>query len=126
MEMDNERARSKQVVVAVTSDLLARARLEDAAARAGVMLEIARADVLAERLAALRPDLVVLDLDAGRTELLGRVDAALSEGVTPPRIVGFISHVDKDLAAAAAEAGCEVVARGKFWRGLAELLAGEG
>lgn len=112
-------------VVAVTTDLLARARLEDAAARAGSRLEIASVTSLQERLAVVRPSVLILDLDAGREALLETVRSARAAGVVPARVVGFFSHVDKELGAAAVAAGCEAFPRGKFWRGLEALLSGE-
>lgn len=114
-----------QVIVAVSGDLMARARLEDAAARAGARLEMASVDTFTEKLRAFRPDLLVLDLDAGRDKVLQRLEEARSHGFLPGRVVGFVSHVDVELAATARAAGCEVTARGKFWRTLSELLSGD-
>jgi phosphoketolase len=40
--------------------------------------------------------------------------------------VGFLSHVQKDLAVAAREAGCDrIVARSAFTRDLPRILAGD-
>jgi hypothetical protein len=40
-------------------------------------------------------------------------------------VVGFLSHVQKDLAVAARESGCDrVMARSAFTRDLPEILAG--
>lgn len=110
-----------RLAIVVSIDLLARSRIEDAAARAGWRLESARADDLVERLASARPNLLVLDLDAGGRALLDEV-AAAGEAL-PPRVVGFFSHVDAELRAAAVAAGCEAMPRGKFWRTLPDLLA---
>jgi AmiR/NasT family two-component response regulator len=115
-----------QVVVAVTGDLMARARLEDAAARAGVRLVTASTDSFAEKLHAFRPDLLIVDLDAGREKLLTRLDEARAHGFLPGRVIGFVSHVDVDLAEAARAVGCEAMARGGFWRSLPGLLSGGG
>ena len=113
-----------QVIVAVSGDLMARARLEDAAARAGARLEMASVNTFTEKLRSFRPDLLVLDLDAGRDKVLQRLEEARSHGFLPPRVVGFVSHVDVELAATARAAGCEPMPRGKFWRVLTDLLAG--
>jgi hypothetical protein len=61
-------------------------------------------------------DLVVVDLSrAGVLEALRQVDA---------RTIGFGSHVDRELLAAAREAGCdEVLPRSKFFARIGELLA---
>jgi hypothetical protein len=115
-----------QVVVAVSGDLMARARLEDAAARAGARLEIASVDTFTEKLRSFRPNLLIVDLDTGRDKVLQRIEEAGAHGFLPVRVVGFVSHVDVALTAAARAAGCEPMARGKFWRSLAELFAGDG
>jgi DNA-binding response OmpR family regulator len=122
MTKERDEHSAETVVVAVTTDLLARSRLEDAATRAGWRLEIATAQSLDERLDALQPAMLVLDLDAGRTELLSGIEAARSAGLLPARVIGFLSHVDAELTAAARAAGCETMPRGKFWRALPDPL----
>jgi DNA-binding response OmpR family regulator len=114
-----------QVIVAVSGDLMARARLEDAAARAGARLEMASTDTFTEKLRSLRPDLLLLDLDAGRDKVLQRLTEARAHGLFSGRVIGFVSHVDQELSAAARAAGCEPMPRGRFWRELQGLLAGE-
>lgn len=103
---------------------MARARLEDASARAGVRLEVASLDSFSEKLRTFHPDLLILDLDTGREKALARLDELRGRAFLPERIVGFMSHVDVALAEAARAAGCEAIARGKFWRRLPELLSG--
>jgi hypothetical protein len=115
---------TKHVALLVSVDLLARSRLEDAAARAGWRVETSAGDKLVERLGAARVDLLVLDLDSAGSELLTRLPDADASGVLPERVVGFFSHVDTELAAAARAAGCEAMPRGKFWRSLPALLSG--
>ncbi|MDQ3570764.1 MAG: hypothetical protein M3396_09140 [Actinomycetota bacterium] len=68
-------------------------------------------------LAATPADLVVLDLSRpGVLEALTDLGGA--------RTVGFASHVDHELLAAAAAAGCdEVLPRSRFFARLGELLA---
>jgi hypothetical protein len=115
---------TKRVAIVVSVDLLARSRIEDAAARAGWTVELATAPALSERLASSRADLLVLDLDAGGKALLDQV-AAGDRDLLPERVVGFYSHVDTELGAAAADAGCDAMPRGKFWRTLPELLSSD-
>jgi DNA-binding response OmpR family regulator len=112
------------VAILVSDDLLARSRLEDAAARAGWRLEVARAGDLVARVAASDAELLVLDLDAGGRELLHGVSEAGKRGQMPARVVGFFSHVDAALGEAARAAGCDAMPRGKFWRALPVLLGG--
>jgi hypothetical protein len=62
-------------------------------------------------------DLIVVDL--GRPGVL----AVLGDLAVP--VIGFASHVDRELLAAARAAGCErVLARSAFFANVAELLAG--
>jgi hypothetical protein len=63
-------------------------------------------------------DVVVVDLSRpGVLEVLGEL--------TGVRTVGFGSHVDEDLLAAATAAGCaEVLPRSRFFARLPELLGG--
>lgn len=116
-------------VVAAVEDLLFRSKISETAAGLGVEALFPRSPE--KLLAAVRrspPDLLILDLNSHRFEplaLLASVqeDAAL-RGVPT---VGFLSHVQKDLAVAAREAGCErIMARSAFTRDLPRILAGGG
>ena len=101
-------------VVAYVPDLMDRSRL---AAVAGIELTVVRSpDQLAE--AARAADLVVVDLSRP-----GVLDA-LAAGLGAP-VVGFASHVDRDLLAAAAAAGCpDPLPRSRFFGHVAEILGG--
>lgn len=68
-----------------------------------------------------QPDVVVLDLDALGAEGATRW-VALTGG--KPRIVGFFSHVDKELEHRALGLGIETFRRGRFWRAAADILEG--
>ena len=68
-------------------------------------------------------DLLVLDLDRGRDRALDAVAAAREAGLTPAKVVAFVSHVDDDLVQAARRAGVDAWPRGRFWRSLEELLS---
>lgn len=66
-------------------------------------------------------DLVIVDLGRpGVLDVLGGLD----QRAVP--VIGFASHVDRDLMAAARGAGCtHVLARSAFFKRVGELLAGE-
>ena len=102
---------------------MARARLEQAAGDAGLSVATAPPERLDDALRAHEPDVVILDLDAGGRELLDRLEEARTGGALRARVVGYFSHVDADLGAAARAAGCEALPRGRFWRALPEVLA---
>lgn len=112
----------KTVVVAVAADLSARARLDGAAGRAGVELVTVKARDMTAALRAARADLLVLDLDEGREQVLEQLAAARAEGVVPDQVVGYFSHVDEDLGAAAQQSGCAALPRGRFWRTVEDLF----
>lgn len=99
-------------VVALVPDLMDRSKL----ARLGEVevVHVRRAEELVATAAA--GDLVVVDLSRP-----GVLDA-LRAGV-PGTVVGFASHVDTDLIAAARAAGCaEVLPRSAFFARLADRL----
>jgi hypothetical protein len=109
-------------VLFVGGDLMAKSRLVDAASRTGVAFESTRVDDFLDALGKTHPSLVVIDLDEGRERALQAVGAAFASDPPPRRIVGYYSHVDRELGEAAHEAGCEAWPRGRFWSSLDQLL----
>jgi PleD family two-component response regulator len=71
-------------------------------------------------------DLLVVDLNSARFEPLTLLKSVSSDEATRDvPTVGFLSHVQKDLAVAAREAGCDrVIARSAFTKDLPRILAG--
>lgn len=119
----------EQKVLAAVEDLLFRSKISETADTLGIEARFPRSRE--KLLAAARedpPDLIVLDLAAGRFEPLDLVralksDAALKDVET----VGFLPHVEKDLALAARESGCDrIMARSAFTKDLPELLSTAG
>ena len=106
----------------VGADLMARARVEQAAAASGYSLATAPAGGLGDALRAHAADLVILDLDAGGRGVLDELERARAQGKVT-RAVGYFSHVDAGLGAAARAAGCEALPRGRFWRALPDILS---
>lgn len=106
--------------VLASDDLNARARVLAAAEGAGVDVVTTGATGFRDHLAG--SDLLILDLDRGRDEALAELAAAAGAGAAPSTVVGFLSHVDGDLARAARAAGCRAIARGRFWASLPEVL----
>lgn len=122
--MAQDRPDSQRNVLLVGSDLMARERIRSAAAH----LEMkARSAGVGELVAALRNepvDVLVLDLDEGRGDVLDELATARAEGIAPSTVVGFYSHVDRDVGVAAEAAGCTPVRRGRFWSDLPDYLKG--
>jgi CheY-like chemotaxis protein len=115
-------------VVAAIEDLLFKSKVSETATQLGIEATFPRSpNKLLDAARSSPPDLLVLDLNSHRFEplaLLARLqeDAVLRDVPT----VGFLSHVQKDLAIAAREAGCDrIMARSAFTRDLPRVLAGD-
>ena len=113
-------------VLAAVEDLLFRSKISETADQLGIEAGFHRTkEKLLEALRESPPDLLVLDLNSARFEPLDLLQTVKS-GETTQQIltVGFLSHVQKGLAVAAKEAGCDrVMARSAFTRDLPKILA---
>ena len=105
-------------LVLASSDLNARARVLEAAGGRDVI--VAPPVGFTEKLDAAV--VLILDLDEGGEAALEELKLARAAGAAPAHVIGFMSHVDRDLGRTAREAGCRAVARGRFWTHLAEIL----
>lgn len=122
--METDRPDSQRSVLYVGSDLMARERIRSAAAHLEMKDVSIDSSQLLEVLRGGPVDVLVLDLDEGRDEVLDDLRSARSEGIAPSVVLGFYSHVDRAIAEAAQEAGCTPVRRGRFWAGLPGYLGG--
>jgi PleD family two-component response regulator len=113
-------------VMAAVEDLLFRSKIAETATQLGIEASFPRSPKkLEEALEASPPDLLIVDLNSSRFEPLGLLRSVKSGGTTDVKTVGFLSHVQKDLAVAAKEAGCDrVMARSAFTKDLPKVLAG--
>jgi hypothetical protein len=107
------------ILVAVR-DLLFRSKIDAAAARLGVPIRVApRGAPLSDSIRALGEGTVLADL--GDPGVLDEVRAA--KPASRVRVVGFLGHLQEDLARAAKDAGVdEVLTRGQFVQRLDDLL----
>jgi len=107
-------------IVAYVADLLFSTRIEVTLRRLGFEVEVvAELAALEARLAAGRPEIIVLDLHSGTTaeEVLAR-----AKPLRVP-VLAFGRHTDAELLRAARRAGCaEVVARSTFVEEMADLV----
>ena len=113
-------------VLAAVEDLLFRSKISETADQLGVEASFPRNPTkLLDAIHASPPDLLVLDLNSSRFEPLRILQTVKSdENTRDVRTVGFLSHVQKDLAVAAKEAGCDrVVARSAFTKDLPKILS---
>jgi CheY-like chemotaxis protein len=114
-------------ILAAVEDLLFKSKISETASQLGIEAAFPRNPrKLLEALRESQPDLLVLDLNSARFEPLALLRSVRSDEATRDvPTVGFLSHVQKDLAVAAREAGCDrVVARSAFTRDLPRILAG--
>jgi CheY-like chemotaxis protein len=113
---------SMPVLVAVR-DLVFRSKIHAAAERLGVAVRFApRGTPLSDAARALEHGTVLADL--AEPGVLDEVREA-KRGTAGVRVVGFLGHLQVDVARAAEEAGVdEVLTRGEFVRRLDELLLG--
>lgn len=116
-------------VIAAVEDLLFKSKILETANNLGVEAVFPRKPrKVLEAIEESPPDLLILDLNSSRfepLELLKRVK--LDEATQEVPTVGFLSHVQKDLAVAAKEAGCDrIMARSAFTRDLPKIIAGDG
>ena len=101
-------------ILAAVEDLLFKSKISETASQLGIDAAFPRNPrKLLEALRESPPDLLVIDLNSARFEPLALLRSVRSDEATRDvSTVGFLSHVQKDLAVAAREAGCDrVVAR---------------
>ncbi|CAN5228515.1 MAG: hypothetical protein WKF53_00140 [Rubrobacter sp.] len=114
-------------ILAAVEDLLFKSKISETASQLGIDAAFPRNPrKLLEALRESPPDLLVIDLNSARFEPLALLRSVRSDEATRDvSTVGFLSHVQKDLAVAAREAGCDrVVARSAFTKDLPRILAG--
>lgn len=118
---------AQRVVLAAVEDLMFRGKVSATADALDIEASFPRsAKKLLEAAAQSPPDLFVLDLNSARYEPLKLVESLKEDPATKNvPVVGFLSHVQKDLAVAARQAGCDrVMARSAFTKDLPEILSG--
>lgn len=114
-------------IVAAMEDLLFKSKILETANSLEIEAKFPRStNKLLDALRDSPPDLLVLDLNSSRFEPLELLRTVKSD----PELeniptVGFLSHVQRDLALSARESGCDkVVARSAFTKNLPEILGG--
>jgi DNA-binding NarL/FixJ family response regulator len=109
-------------VVALMDDLFFQMKLAETAKQLGVEVKVATNSEAFMGLMAGDPKLVIVDLNA-RSQPLQAIEK-LRQARKDVRVVGFLSHVQTELAAQAKAAGCdEVLPRSSFTQNLAAILS---
>ena len=117
-----------RTVLAAVEDLLFKSKISETAETLGIEARFPRSkEKILDSLRESQPDLLILDLNSARFEPLTLLRTVSTDDTTKGiPTVGFLSHVQKDLAVAARESGCDkVMARSAFTRDLPKIL-GEG
>jgi CheY-like chemotaxis protein len=111
-------------VVALVEDLIFLSRIRETAKAVGVTVNTGDTINCVASIAQARPQAILLDLNSRRLAAVDCARALKADPVTRQiPIVGFVSHVQSDLIAAARAAGCDLVlARSAFSRQLPDLL----
>jgi CheY-like chemotaxis protein len=124
--MVNENAQAATDVLALADDLFFQAKLAETARKLGVSLKTvstgaALVGALEGAASIGQPRLVVVDLNA-RQGALEAIEQLQRSG-NPVPVIGFLSHVQTELAERARAAGCkQVMARSSFTMNLSEIL----
>jgi len=108
-------------VVALMDDLFFQMKLAETAKHLGVEVKVATNGDALQTLLEPPPGLVVVDLNA-RSNPIAAI-RQLRQSHPELRVVAFLSHVQRELAAQAQAAGCsEVLPRSAFTQNLAAIL----
>ena len=109
-------------VVALMDDLFFQMKLAETAKQLGLEVKVATNGEALLALLETQPKLVVVDLNA-RSQPLSVIEKLRKQnkGI---RVIGFLSHVQVDLARQAQAAGCdEVMPRSSFTQSLGAILS---
>lgn len=128
--MVNENANGATDVLALVDDLFFQAKLSETARKLGVTLKTVSTGAALVKTLEAAPDvvpgdlprLVIVDLNARQ----GAVEAIeqLQRSGNPVPVIGFLSHVQTELAERARAAGCkQVMPRSSFTANLSEILS---
>ena len=116
---------ARRRVLAAVEDLLFKSKISETADVLGVEARFPRSKArLLEALRESPPDLLILDLNSARFEPLELLQTVkTNDAMKDVPTVGFLSHVQRDLAVAARESGCDrVMARSAFTKDLPRIL----
>ena len=109
-------------VIALMDDLFFQMKLAETAKQLGVEVKVATSGEALMGLMTSEPRLVIVDLNA-RSQPIAAIEK-LRQTQKDVRVVGFLSHVQTELAGQAKAAGCnEVLPRSSFTQNLAAILS---
>jgi DNA-binding NarL/FixJ family response regulator len=111
-------------ILAAVEDLFFLSKIQETAKRLGIAVALADPRKLREQLVGTPARAVILDLNHRSGVAVEALRALKSDSATAGTpVLGFLSHVQTDLAAAARDAGCDILlARSAFSQQLPQLL----
>ena len=111
-------------ILAVIEDLFFLSKVQHTAQQTGILLETVEISKLKERLQQSPARAIIVDLNHRSGTAVEVARAVKADPVTSRiEILGFLSHVQADLAREARQAGCDaVLARSAFAQQLAQWL----
>jgi DNA-binding NarL/FixJ family response regulator len=112
------------MILTVVEDLIFLSKIQQTAQAFGVEIETTEPRQVADRVGRGSVGALIIDLNHRSGAAVEVIRALKANPLTEPiRVVGFLSHVQADLATAAREAGCDqVMARSAFTQQLPQLL----
>jgi CheY-like chemotaxis protein len=118
-----KRMASKRVV-AVVSDLMFTAKIQDAAKHGGAEVVFVKSKQQAIEAAKSGPALMIIDLNERGLDALDLIATLKADDQTRAvHLLGFVSHVETDLRRAALDKGCdEVLPRSAFSKNVQAIL----
>jgi DNA-binding NarL/FixJ family response regulator len=114
------------VIVCLVDDLIFSIKISTAAKALGAEIYFERKpDMIVPTIRDKQPSLVILDLNSGKLRPMDVIAALKGDArLKNIRTLGFVSHVQADVIAAARQAGIdEVLARSAFSDRLGEILS---
>jgi CheY-like chemotaxis protein len=117
------------MILVAVDDLLFSSKIRTTAKQAGVELTFARTPPeILERARALRPDLLILDLNSAKADPIATVATLKRDPeLASIRTLGFVSHVHTGIIDAAKAAGIDaVMPRSAFAGQLGDILQSAG
>lgn len=111
-------------ILVVVEDLFFLAKIQQSARQLGITIEPVTPGAVQTNASAQRPGAILLDLNHRSGKAIAALQALKNDPTTGRvPVVGFLSHVQTDLAQAARSAGCDrVLARSAFSQQLPQLL----
>lgn len=115
---------NKKKIVAAVSDLMFTVKINDAARKAGLLVDFVKSDEDVLEKAKEAPSAIILDLNFDEVDpikLIGKIKGDSSHKRIS--LIGFLSHVQGELKRDAHDAGCDIVmTRSAFSQNLPQIL----